>query len=373
MKKDIPQLHAVRSLAMAAIFFHHLWQGSADLRRGYPGTLLDAAFMDMALGVVVFNVMTAFLMGLPYFGPNAAPAPAALPTIGKRLARLCPQYFLAVLGLTAASALVFRLTDFAGLAVSTLSHLLFLDTFQVAPFYGNMAAYWWLGLLVQFTLVFPWLLRLLRRPGGLGPGGWCVLTAVVVWPVTAWIKARGAALPGTAWESFAFLWTFNLPSRLPELLCGLWMAKAWREHGEAGGWPFGPGLAVFLGGGCLLPLVWGLFPGLPALGYMTGAMFSLGLFAVLFSLPAVARLGRWRPARVVSALSYGIYLAHQPLLSFCGPPTEGLAPWPRFWLTAVLAGAGSLAVARLLEAGAGSVARWLAPAPPAGSPATARK
>lgn len=158
MKQDIPQLHAIRALAMAAIFFHHLWQGLPPLRDPYAGTLLGAAFVDMSLGVVVFNVMTAFLIGLPFFGSSPAPAPDFGPAVRKRLGRLCPQYYLAVLGLTAASVVVFRLSDLAGVAWGALSHVLFLDTFQVAPFYSNMAAYWWLGLLVQFTLVTPWLI-----------------------------------------------------------------------------------------------------------------------------------------------------------------------------------------------------------------------
>jgi peptidoglycan/LPS O-acetylase OafA/YrhL len=366
MRGDIPQLHAVRALAMAAIFFHHLWQGSAALRVRYADTLLDAAGMDMALGVVVFNVMTAFLMGLPLFGSAPAPAPAFGPAVRKRLVRLCPQYYLAVLGLTAASAAVFHLSDWPGLAWATLSHLLFLDTFQVSPFYGNMAAYWWLGLLVQFTLVFPWLAGRMHRPGA-----WCLAAAIVLWPASAWIKARGAALPGTGWEAFAFLWTFNLPARLPEFLCGLWLAKAWREH-AGGGWPLGRGPALFLGGGCLLALASAVVPGAPSLGHMTGAVWSLGAFAVLFALPGVAALGRLPAVRLVSTLSYGIYLCHQPLLSFCGPATQGLAPWTRFAVTAVAAGAGSLAGAMLLDRGAARVIAWLEPgkaavAVPAGS------
>ncbi len=359
-RADIPQLHAIRALAMAAIFLHHLWQGSSALRRAHADTLLDAAFMDMALGVVVFNAMTAFLMGLPLFGAKPAPAPRFGPYLQKRLWRLCPQYYLAVLALTLASVLVFRLTDLVGVAMGMLSHVLFLDTFQVAPFYGNMAAYWWLGLLVQFTLAFPVLAWLVRRPG-LGAGGWCLVAAAVMWPATAWIKARGAAMPGTGWEAFAFLWTFNLPARLPEFLCGLWMARAYREHAAAGGWPFGRGVALFLGGGCLLTLVFALVPGAPGLGHMTGAIWSLALFAGLFSLPAMAALGRLGAARLVSALSYGIYLCHQPILSFCGPATASLSPWTRFALQALVAGAASVLAAVLVERGAAAVACRLAP------------
>uniref|UniRef100_I2Q1Y5 Putative acyltransferase n=1 Tax=Desulfovibrio sp. U5L TaxID=596152 RepID=I2Q1Y5_9BACT len=344
---EIAQLHAIRSLAMAAIFCHHLWLGLPELGRAWQGTLLDAAFRSMSLGVVVFNVMTAFLMGLPFFGPAPVPPPAFGPYVRKRLRRLYPSYALAVLVLTAVSAAVFRLSDWQGLATGVASHLLFLDPFWTRPFYGNMAAYWWLGLLVQFTLVFPWLVRLVRGPGP-GPAGWCLLSAAVMWPVTVWIKARGAAAPGTGWDTFAFLWTFNLPPRLPEFLCGLWMAQAYRE--QAGpGWPFGRGLALFLGGGCLAAFFSGIVPGAPSLGHMSGAVWSLAIFAVLFRLPCMAVAGAWAWVRRFSTLSYGVYLCHQPLLSFCGPATAGLAPWTRFALAATAAGAASLIGAWLLE------------------------
>lgn len=351
MRKDIPQLHAIRALAMAAIFFHHLWQGLPRLNGPYQGTALNEAFVDMALGVVVFNALTAFLAGLPYFGPDAAAPPAFFASCRKRLARLYPQYVLAVVGLTGVSVLVFHLRDFSGLARGALSHLLFLDTFQTTPFYSNMAAYWWLGLLFQFTLATPWLVRLSVRTR-FGPGGWCLFSAAVLWPVTAWIQAKGAALPGTSWESFAFLWTFNLPARLPEFWCGLWMAKTWREQGDGRVWPFGRGLALFLGGGILGCTLWSWLPGVPSLGHMTGAVWSLGVFAALFALPLTSRLGRMAATRRISALSYGIYLAHQPILSYCEPVLAGFAPWPRFAVQAIVAGSASFVCAWLLERGA---------------------
>jgi peptidoglycan/LPS O-acetylase OafA/YrhL len=371
MKKDIPQLHAIRSLAMAAIFFHHLWLGLPDLGRLWRGTPLDASFQAMSLGVVVFNVMAAFLMGLPFFGPTPAPIPRFGEFLRKRLWRLYPQYGLCVLGFTLLSAVVFQLTDWRGLAEGVASHLLFLDNFQVAPFYGNMAAYWWLGLLVQFTLIYPWLIRLILRPG-FGPARCCLVAALVMWPVTVWIKAQGAAAPGTNWDAFAFLWTFNLPSRLPELLCGIWMAKAFREH-VGGGWPFGRGLAFFLGGGCLAALCSVVIPGAPSLGHMSGAVWSLGLFAVLFCLPVMAAMGERPFVRQFSNLTYGMYLAHQPLLSYAGAATAGLSPGLRFAIQAVVVGGASILAGWLVERTSEAVVSWLRCRLAATAPALSQK
>ena len=96
---------------------------------------------------------------------------------------------------------------------------------------------------------------------------------------------------------------------------------------------------------------------------MEGAVWSLTLFAGLFALPGVTALGRWALVRRVSLLSYGIYLCHQPLLSFCDPLTRGLAswPWPRLALIGLLAGAASLAAAMLLERGAAWLSGRLQP------------
>ena len=296
-------------------------------------------------------------MGLSLFGDKPDPVPAYWPFVRKRLSRLCPQYYLAVLVLTAASVVIFRLSDWTGLAWAILSHLLFLDPLEFPPFYSNMAAYWWLGLLFQFTLVYPWLARLATRTR-LGPGGLCVVTAVVSWPVTAWMQAKGAALPGTAWEGYAFLWTFNLPARLPEFCCGLWMAKAFREH-RGGGWPFGRGLTGFLVGGCLFVLVWNGVPGLPPLGHMIGVVESLLVFAVLFALPSVAALGRVVAVRRIATLSYGIYLCHQPLISFFGEATMRMGRWSGLAVTTVTAGLASLIGAMLLARGSRALAGHL--------------
>ena len=64
MKKDISQLHAIRAMAMVGIFLHHLFQGIGPLRDAYSGTLLGDAFQVMALGVVTFNVIIIFAVGM---------------------------------------------------------------------------------------------------------------------------------------------------------------------------------------------------------------------------------------------------------------------------------------------------------------------
>ena len=42
---------------MAGIFLHHVWPDTPTSPGSFTGWLLDAAFAEMALGVVIFNVM----------------------------------------------------------------------------------------------------------------------------------------------------------------------------------------------------------------------------------------------------------------------------------------------------------------------------
>ena len=351
-KQTISQLHFIRVLAMAGIFLHHLWMGLGDLRTPYQNTLLGHAFVDMALGVIVFNVMTAFLMTLPFVGANPAPAPAPFAFIRKRLGRICPQYYLSIIIFTILTAIVFHQTDVFSLLYPVLSRLLFLQTFQYQAFMSNMAAYWWLGLLMQFTVCYPLLLWLIRHPK-IGPMKACLGSAVIIWPLIEIIKAWGRANPDSFASLFSFLFTFNLPSRLPEFLAGMWMASVWKDSGRK--WPLDKPLGIFLVSCLVLSLILESIPGLPS-PHLTGAVWSIAAFAALFRLPFSARLGNLQWVLFGSAASYSMYLSHQPLLSYFDLLFNNLAPWDRFVLLLLTAGAACIVVSKGLDLAAEKIA-----------------
>ena len=358
MKKDIPQIHVIRVLATLGIFLHHFWNGQYAARQAFQGGLLDGAMQSLALGVVIFNVMTAFLMTLPYVGAAPAPPPAPVAFLKKRLARICPQYYICLLAFTAISALVFHQTDLAGVLVSLASRLVFLQTFQYQAFMSNIAAYWWLGLLVQFTLVFPWLVRLMLRPN-VGPFRLCLVSWAVIWPVIEIVKAFALAHPDGPAGTFSFLFTFNLPARLPEFAMGMAMAAAWKASPEKS-WPLDAKLTGLLACALAVSLACAAVPGLPA-PHMTGAAWCFALFAALFALPLPQKAAGSGTLLALSAVSYSVYLTHQPILSYCGEFFSSLAPWPRFWTVAAAALAASLAAAWCVD----RLARFLvAPAKP---------
>ena len=324
MKKDIPQLHFIRAIAMVGIFLHHLFQGIGPLRDAYAGTLLGEAFKDLALGVVVFNVMTAFLLAMPYVGDNPAPIPKLRDFVPKRLSRLCPHYFIAVLLVIVGNAVVYRVTEPSAWLPSALSHLFFLDPLRTQSFMSNTAAYWWLGLLFQFTLAWPWILTQYRK---YGPAKFTITTTLIVWPLTEAIKLWGQASPDGWGGTLAFLSSFNLPSRLPEFLIGMWMADLWKQSPDRA-WIVDSRLGGLIFGACGFCLAWSLF-GLQA-PWFASLAWILALFVVLFSLPFSAQMGQRQGVLWLSGASYAIYLMHQPVLSYLDVAVASFSPWWKF-------------------------------------------
>ena len=354
MKKDIPQLHAIRSMAMVGIFLHHLFQGIGPLREAYAGTLLGDGFQVLALGVVAFNVMTSFLASMPYVGPNPAPVPAVSDYLPKRLARLCPHYYGAVLLVILGNAVVYRITNAADWLPPALFHFLFLDPLRVQSFMSNTAGYWWLGLLVQYSLAFPLLLLLTRK---YGLARVTIAVTVIVWPLTEVLKMLGRAEPGGLADTLAFLSTFNLPSRLPEFLIGMWMAELWKQRpGRL--WLADAKLTWLIFGACALCL------GFTLQGWHTpwfaGLAWTMAIFLALFSMPSIERLGQHKTMLWLSGASYAIYLLHQPVISWLDVAVASFWPWPKFLALGILGWYCSVQGAAWLDGVAARAGRKLA-------------
>ncbi|GFK93645.1 hypothetical protein NNJEOMEG_01479 [Fundidesulfovibrio magnetotacticus] len=353
MKREIPQLHFIRAAAMVGIFVHHLFQGIGPLRDAYAGTILGHFFVDLALGVAVFNVMTSFLLALPYVGENPAPIPRLRDFVPKRLARLCPHYYLAVLLVVLGNAVVYRITSPGDWLPPALWHLLFLDPLRTQSFMSNTAAYWWLGLLFQFTLAWPLILTVTRR---YGLERVTVAATLALWTLTEFVKLWGKASPDGLGGTLAFLSSFNLPSRLPEFLMGMWMAQLWKQD------PDRPFLADAKLGGLIfsacaycLAAPW---VGLPT-PWFAGIAWTLALFLALFSLPQAARWGERPGVLWLSGASYAIYLVHQPVLSYLDVAAASFAPWWKFIVLGLLGWILSVKEARWLDEAAAWVSARL--------------
>ena len=70
---SIPQLDTIRALAMLSIFLHHLWKTVIVTPQGTFQKILDPVFGSASDGVILFNIISGFLLAMPHLGPERRP------------------------------------------------------------------------------------------------------------------------------------------------------------------------------------------------------------------------------------------------------------------------------------------------------------
>lgn len=183
---------------------------------------------------------------------------------------------------------------------------------RVTPYqlYYFAPAWWYVGLLVQLTAVYPLLWTMLRR---LGAARFLVVTLAIAFAV------RGAGL--LAFHDYLDAWSRGaiFVTRLPEFALGMALA-VWMHDAPAAtdGWLRARAVRVAALGAWIV----GMVLSLGLLG-MTVAPFLLGAgaFGLLYT-PASAWDRAGRPAGVWEWLgrhTYSLFLMHQPFLAICVP------------------------------------------------------
>jgi peptidoglycan/LPS O-acetylase OafA/YrhL len=320
-------IEPVKGLALLWIVLNHLVERSFGFPLlGNPGPdwpplgervaqlrpLLGHGLLDLPLNVLRYAGWTGdagvqiFLMlsglGLTY-GALRRPRPA-LDFYRRRLLRIFPPWW--------AAHLIFLLPLWLRLgSASPADPALYLSLLgiRVTPaLFSYMSYSWWyVGLLLQLYLAFPLLLHALRRLGPLG----LLLPACAVS-----LLARALGLAFLEGYQDPFLRGALLVTRLPEFALGMclghgllhaperWAARL-RGAGPCalGALLFALGTALSLGraGMVVAPL-------------LTGA----GALPLLIALSCMSR-GWERPLGWLGRRSYGLYLAHQPLIMLLVP------------------------------------------------------
>jgi peptidoglycan/LPS O-acetylase OafA/YrhL len=372
---EVPQINTIRVLAMLAIFWHHLWKGvPKPVDPGLLGSLVNTAFEHGALGVIIFNCMTGFVLSLSFLGPAGnRTAPSYSDFLRRRFLRIIPQYYLSVLLFVAVNALITGNRDLGSILWTIGERLLFIQNLDYDAFMSNIAAFWWLGLLAQFYLLFPLVLRLFLR---FGPVRACLGLCAVCWSGLWVLSGLAEAFPGSGFGAVHYLIYFSIPARLPEFAMGMWLAAAWRpeEAAPAGQLilPFSRELVMFFLGAVLLAVAGMVFP-LPLktlpLRLVYQVACCLALFIACFSTPWFARTGGTRLMTNLAGAAYSVYLVHQPLLSYANMLLgERLGTLGQFVLLTVAVGALCYGLARVLDLI--SARMFASGAPPAGARAT---
>jgi peptidoglycan/LPS O-acetylase OafA/YrhL len=291
--------------ALWVVLFHirafsgaHLWPG------------LDLFVRSGSTGVSLFLVLSGFCLYLPVTGGRAARFRTGT-FFRRRVRRLLPAYF-ASLAVLAACQLAFgghaglpRMTTHQFLA-QVLTHATLTHQFFPNTFYGFNGAYWSLGLEWELYLTLPVLVLAVRRFGlGRTVGGVFAVTIAYRLALFAAI-AEGLFRPG------GVLATVVLPNvflgRWSEFGLGMVAAELYRR-GHVSGWPRRAWLpAVLLAGVAVV------IRGNPLSHVLFGGVFFVLLCTVLAGDNWIARALAWRPLVAIGAMSYSLYLVHQPLV-----------------------------------------------------------
>ncbi len=313
----IPQLDTIRVLAILCVFFHHLWKSVIVTPQGMIQQGLEPLFMAATGGVIIFNIISGFLLAMPYLGPERKPFTGYRQFMKKRFFRIVPPYYLALFIFTVANMLKFDYPLVPAISL-LLQDLFFVNSLDYSNMYTNFSQFWYLGLLAQFYILFPFILWLFKRI----PPTIAAITLIAFcwggWLIYTWFFPAPPEAPPGVVEN---LMHFNLPGRLPEFVIGMWLASFWNpENAQIRRTVFQPTFAFFTA--CL-----GLYlvAGTPFISHMNlpclhiyYVSLSLMAFLGLFVWSAAARAGGNPLTKSLAEHSYAVYIVHHPLFSYLG-------------------------------------------------------
>ncbi|MEN6441002.1 MAG: acyltransferase [Syntrophobacter sp.] len=316
MRIEIPQLDTLRVVAMLAIFLHHLWKTVIVTADGAAQKILDPVFSSASDGVILFNIISGFLLALPHLGPERRPFMGYAAFLRKRVLRVFPPYYLALLLFTAANILRFDYPLPAALEM-LVQHLLFVNSLDYGNMFSNFSHFWYMGQLAQFYLLFPVILLLFNRMGPAKAALTITTLCWGTWMFLAWyIPSPVSSFPSLAEK----LMHFNLPGRLPEFAIGMWLASLWKSAGTSRRDLFSGPFGVFA---CVMAVY--LFVGVALIPMMSLAflhLFHVALafvfFLLLLTWGLAFRFGQFGFLKRLSEHSYSVYIVHVPVFSYVG-------------------------------------------------------
>lgn len=293
----IASLQSLRGLAALWVVLYHL-----DVAReisGAPALGIGGIRVGW-LGVDLFFVLSAYLLGQPFLEGRAPPTRKFL---RERFLRIAPAYYAAAVG-AAAMILVFYPDRWR--PGPSLYSLVFLNNNTLDAFYALNPVFWSLAVEMQFYVLLPYLARLFkgrRWPWGLAL---CLLASLAV---------RAATFTHDLRDPWFFFGTFGLPSYLSHFGLGLAAARLRTTPRPA---------LTALAGVLLVGIPVSLWVGRDirvAFDTLAGHVLVRTLAACGFALLvlAAATPGRVRrplevaPLKVLGDMSYSLYLIHLPV------------------------------------------------------------
>jgi peptidoglycan/LPS O-acetylase OafA/YrhL len=328
-------LDLIRAFAAMAVLTYHVWlYRLPNPNRPTRDGLLDHVLFEWRIGLVVFFVMSGYLLYRPLVAHHrAAPKKLAVKTYyWRRIVRIVPAYYLAILG---SIALLWSIGDTPGVRLPPADMLwvfpLFLQNYFSETLLTLDAPTWTLAVQAAFYLVFPVFVIFGRR---LGRWAWIVpLALVILGGVFNWVSYRNGWGPIARLSLFAMIPYLALgmliahlpPARTRRVAVWMIIGGAALAFGDSlwhalGGWSWGQGVLRDVPG---------------AIGY--------ALIIAACAQPVIGASDKLRWAESFGRWSYGVFLWHLPLLLFIKGhglmPDSGFLTW--VLLVAVAAAAGA--------------------------------
>jgi peptidoglycan/LPS O-acetylase OafA/YrhL len=321
-----PCFDGLRAIAAITVVLHH---ASFPTGRMFVGRFAPY-FTHLDIGVAVFFLISGFLLYRPFVAAafSGRPGPSVRRFFRRRLLRIFPAYWLALVGVI----LFFGLQMPVSGPRSYFEYFTLTQVYDPARAVGGLAQAWTLSIELSFYAFLPlyaWALHRLtsdRRPEArlrLEVAG-----LVVLYATSVAFRALVFALHGGTIHTVGIYW---LPANLDyfALGMGLGVASAWLATRDAPhplaetvgrmpvvSWLLALACFVTVSRGLHLPVGLARVDGMKAYA----RQFLYGATAFFLLLPAVfgpqdrsvvRRFLRWGPVVYLGLISYGIYLWHQ--------------------------------------------------------------
>ena len=217
----------LRALAALSVLGYHAWLYTRDrVSAGVRGSLADELAHELRLGLVLFFVLSGYLLYRPWVRSvlSGAAPPRAGAYLVRRAARIVPAYYAAVLG---SVALLWSLDATPGVRLPPAEDLwlfaVFGQNFHVDTLLSLNAPLWTLAVEWSFYLVLPVLGWLALRLRGASREAQAIVPAVFLAAGAAWNwSIAGEEVPPTL--------TKVLPAMAPYFAVG--MLAALLAHGR---------------------------------------------------------------------------------------------------------------------------------------------
>ena len=300
-------LDGLRGLAAFAVLVLHVWMYTGANDPAHD-VLVDRAIGELRTAVLLFFVLSAFLLARPWIAASRGerPAPDLRHFALRRATRILPGYLFALLG---ALVLLHGTGHPRDISLDEVPlFLLFIANLDPDTRTMLDPPMWTLHVEVSFYLVLPligWAITRLARRGAVGgPLALCLALAA---GGVGWIAVGYAA----AWEPEV---TWTLPTYLSAFACGIGAAVL--AHGRRLGAL--PAFALLLAGCAVVFLnaAWHSAGGTGAAGVIVADLPGSVGYAAIVAAVALRppRLLGAAPLRALGAVSLGVYLWHMPVL-----------------------------------------------------------